>query len=240
MEVMSMSDRNSLRAVVFDLDGLMFNTEDLYVEVGTQILKRRGKQFEGDLLDAMMGRPSPVALQIMIDWHQLDATVAQLEAETDALFPAILDARLAPMPGLLDLLDALESAGIPKAVATSSRSAFVMDVLSRFNLIPRFEFLLTAENVVNGKPDPEIYRTACRRLGLSGPQVLVLEDSENGCRAAVAAETFTVAVPAGRSKVHDFDGVQLIADSLADRRIYQALDLTPETPTSKPIGRTSS
>jgi HAD superfamily hydrolase (TIGR01509 family) len=214
-----------LRAVVFDLDGLMVNTEELSEEVGATLLRARGKSFTGPLLDAMMGRPTPVALQIMIDWHALDATVAQLEAETDAIFPAILDARLAPMPGLLALLTALDAAAIPKVVATSSRRTFVDDVLSRLGLTARFAFLLTAEDVVCGKPDPEIYTTACRRLELSPPQVFVLEDSENGCRAAVAAGTFAVAVPGFHSRAHSFAGARFVADSLADPRIYAALGL---------------
>jgi HAD superfamily hydrolase (TIGR01509 family) len=220
-----MTAHAAIQAVVFDLDGLMFNTEELYQDVGAELLRRRGCEFTGPLLDAMMGRPSPVALQIMIDWHQLDTTVAQLEAETDALFPDILDKRLAPMPGLLDLLANLERAGIPKAVGTSSRRSFVVDVLSRFNLEPRFNFLLTAEDVVHGKPDPEIYRKACQRLGAAPSQVMVLEDSENGCRAAVAAETYAVAVPGFHSRDHSFAGTRFIADSLADSRIYEALGL---------------
>ncbi len=219
-----MSQGPKLRAVVFDLDGLMFNTEDLYQEVGSKILRLRGKEFTSDLLDQMMGRPSPVALQIMIDWHQLDATVADLESETDALFPEILDAHLAPMPGFLTLMDFLDSRQLPKAVATSSRRHFVVDVLSRFSLLPRFEFVLTAEDVQHGKPDPEIYQAAARKLGLKAPEVMVLEDSENGCRAAVAAGTFTVAVPGGHSHSHDFSGADFIATSLADDRIYQAFD----------------
>jgi HAD superfamily hydrolase (TIGR01509 family) len=220
-----MIPHDRVQAVVFDLDGLMFNTEELYQDVGAELLRRRGRQFTGALLDAMMGRPSPVALQIMIDWHKLDTTVAQLEAETDALFPAILDSRLTPMPGLLDLLAALEQAGVPKAVGTSSRRSFVIDVLSRFDLEPRFEFLLTAEDVEHGKPDPEIYRTACHRLGCPPPQVMVLEDSENGCRAAVAAQTFAVAVPGFHSRLHSFAGTRFIANSLADPQIYRSIGL---------------
>ena len=64
-----------IEAVVFDLDGLLVNTEDLYQHVGTEMLRRRGHTFDGDLLDAMMGRPQQVALQVMIDWHRLADTV---------------------------------------------------------------------------------------------------------------------------------------------------------------------
>lgn len=216
----------SLRAVVFDLDGLMFNTEDLYDLVGERILARRGQQFTPELKRAMMGRPSPVALQIMIDRHQLQDTVDQLEQESDVLFAEILATDLAPLAGLESLLDALEAAALPKAIATSSRRSFTQAVLSQFALEPRFAFLLTSEDVVQGKPHPEIYLKAARRLGVPPQQVLVLEDSENGCRAAVAACAYTVAVPSPHSHGHDFSGAALVADSLADPRIYEALGLT--------------
>lgn len=226
--------REKLQAVVFDLDGLMFNTEELYQQVGTELLRRRGKPFTPDLLDQMMGRPGSVSLQIMIDWHGLTCTVADLVRETDEIFPAILDRELAPMPGLLLLLDALERAGIPKAIATSSRRSFVDQVLPRFSLDPRFQFVLTSENVVQGKPHPEIYCTAAARLGLSPAATMVLEDSQNGCRAAVAAGAFAVAVPGGHSHSHDFAGAQFIAESLADPRIYAALELAPPSPGGTP------
>jgi len=214
-----------LSAVVFDLDGLMFNTEELYQHVGSELLRRRGKVWTEELLHAMMGRPAWDALQRMIDAHRLDDTVAQLQAETEAMFPAILDQRLAPMPGLIDLLDDLRQAGLPVAIATSSGRAFLEDVLGRFNLADRFQFTLTAQDVAQGKPHPEIYRTAAQRLAVPSAQMMVLEDSQTGCTAAVAAGAFAVAVRAGHNRTHDFHGARLIADSLEDPRIREALGL---------------
>lgn len=217
----------TLCAVVFDLDGLMFNTEELYVAVGTEMLRRRGKAFTKELIDQMMGRPSRIALQLMIDWHGLDATVDQLQNETEEIFGELLDTRLETMPGLLQLLDSLEAADIPKAIGTSSRRSFVENVLSRFDLEPRFDFILTSEDVQKGKPAPEIYLTAARRFEVSPFEAMVLEDSGIGCRAAVAAGAFAVAVPGGHSHTHEFDGVQFIATSLKDPRIYSSLGMTP-------------
>lgn len=213
------------RAVVFDLDGLMFNTEELYQHVGGEVLRRRGHAFTPELLDQMMGRPGHVALDIMIRWHGLNDTVAELAIESEQVFATILDERLALMPGLAELLVALEQASIPKAIATSSARRFATTVLSRFDLEPRFKFVLTAEDVVHGKPAPEIYETAARRLGYATHELLVLEDSQNGCRAAVAAGTQAVAVPAGRSWQHDFTGAALVARTLADPRIYDLLGI---------------
>ncbi|HTQ39394.1 MAG TPA: HAD family phosphatase [Pirellulales bacterium] len=213
------------KAVAFDLDGLLFNTEELYNFVGAELLGRRGKDFPPELLHQIMGRPQLVALQLMIDWHALDTTVEVLAAETELVFAEILEERLAYMPGAADLLAALESAGIPKAIATSSGRKFASNILGRFQLEPRFAFLLTCENVTHGKPHPEIYLTAARQFGVSPAEMMVFEDSQNGCRAAVAAGAYAVAVPNGPSASHDFSGAALVAQSLADPRIYAALQL---------------
>jgi HAD superfamily hydrolase (TIGR01509 family) len=214
-----------LRAVTFDLDGLMFNTEELYQEVGGIILQRRGKAICGELLDQMMGRKSLVALGVMIDWHQLEDTPEQLAAECAEIFVDLLPARLAPMPGLLDLLAALEAAGVPKAIATSSGRAFVSRTLELFQLEPRFAFVLTAEDIEHGKPAPDVYLLAAERHGVAPSEMMVLEDSQIGCQAAVAAGAYAVAVPHGQSLEHKFRGVKFAATSLADERIYAALGL---------------
>jgi HAD superfamily hydrolase (TIGR01509 family) len=221
-----MSTGPTPKAVVFDLDGLMFNTEELYQEVGTELLRRRGKLFDAELVDAMMGRPASAALQLMIDYHALASTVAELAAETDAIFDTLLDGRLEQMPGLPELLIALERAAIPKAIATSSGPEFTKTVLGKFDLAPRFEFVLTCDDVCHGKPHPEIYLTAARRLDLAAREMLVLEDSQNGCQAALAAGAIVVAVPGGPSRRHDFKGAALVAESLADARLLALLGLS--------------
>lgn len=214
----------SIRAVVFDLDGLLVNTEELYQHVGGELLRRRGRTFGPDLLDAMMGRPQQVSLQIMIDWHGLDDTIEALAAETREIFAGLLDTRLETMPGAVPLLDGLAARGLPRAVATSSGPDFAHDVLGRVGLRDQFAFVLTSADVVRGKPDPEIYLAAAGRLGVEPGAMLVLEDSQTGCRAAVAAGAVTVAVPGGHSRRHDFGGAALVADSLADPRIHALLD----------------
>jgi HAD superfamily hydrolase (TIGR01509 family) len=214
-----------LRAVVFDLDGLMFNTEELYDEVGEELLRRRGQRFTPELKQLMMGRPSAVALRLMIERHGLADAVEHLAAESDAIFASLLPERLAMMPGLAELLAALERAGLPKAIATSSSRRFVETVLGQFDLAPRFAFALAAEDVTEGKPHPEIYLTAAARLGLEPDAMLVLEDSPNGCRAAVAAGAYAVAVPGPHTRDCDFSYARLVVDSLADRRLYEVLGL---------------
>ncbi len=214
-----------LRAVVFDLDGLMFNTEELYQEVGSTVLARRGFDFPAGLLNEMMGRQSDKALQIMIDWHKLTDTVDALAAESMEVMHELLVTRLTPMSGLLDLLNALESASIPKAIATSSGREFLDRVLQQSELCSRFAFTIAGSEIAHGKPSPDIYLLAADKHGCHPQEMMVLEDSQIGCQAAVAAETYAVAVPGGHSHTHEFPGVKFIADTLADERIYRALGI---------------
>jgi HAD superfamily hydrolase (TIGR01509 family) len=215
-----------LRAVTFDLDGLMFNTEMLYERVMRQLLAKRQKPFEQPLLDQMMGRPGLIALTILRDWHQLDETVEDIYADSDSIFLDLLDRELAPMPGLVDLLASLEQHNVPKGIATSSRAPVVHRMLDHFGWRQRFDFILTSGDVLHGKPNPEIYLKAAERHGLAPAAMLVLEDSHNGCRAAIDAGAFAVAVPGDHSRSHDFAGAQFVADTLTDPRIYHALGLT--------------
>jgi HAD superfamily hydrolase (TIGR01509 family) len=217
-----------LRAVAFDLDGLMFNTEQLYTHVLKELLRRREKEFTQDLVDQMMGRPARSAFGVLSSYHNLDESLEALMEESDAIFLGILEGQLAPMPGLVELLAALERGNIPKAIATSSRRSFTQRILGKFQFEPRFEFLLTGDDVTEGKPHPEIYLKAAERLAVPPADMLVLEDSQNGCRAAVAAGAFTVAVPGEHSRKHDFTGVAFIAEGLGDRRIYESLGLAGE------------
>jgi pseudouridine-5'-monophosphatase len=214
-----------LTAVVFDLDGLIVNSEDVYDQADVEVLRRRGKVYEASLRERMMGRPTEESLRIMIEHHALDDTPDALDLERSILRDKLLESLLEPMPGLLPLLTALEAAGVPTAIATSGRPAYVEHVLGRLKLHSWFQFFVTAKDVARGKPHPDIYELAAARLGVATTQTMVLEDSANGARAGVAAGAFTVAVPNRHTMGHDFTGVQFVADTLADTRIRAALGI---------------
>ena len=123
------------------------------------------------------------------------------------------------MPGLLELLDLIESVGIPKAVATSSPRDYMQDMLGRVDLLHRFSFALTAEDVTQGKPHPEIYLMAARQLNVEPGRMLVLEDSEPGTRAASAAGALAVSVPNEHTDRGDFSMAWMRVDSLESPRV---------------------
>lgn len=220
-----MNNESAIRAVVFDLDGLLVNTEDLYEQAGDTVLRRRGKSYDAELREQMMGRPAVDALQLMIDCHALPDTLEELMCECKDVMEELMTMSLAPMPGGRELLDELALANIPRAVATSSTPDYADYVLTRLGLKECFQFVLTAADIHHGKPDPEVYLLAAKRLGIAPARMMVLEDSGNGCRAATAAGAFTVAVPNRHTRDHKFPPVHLTADTLADQRIRKLLGL---------------
>jgi len=218
---------HTIKAVVFDLDGLMFNTESVFTLAGTELLKRRGKTPTPDLFHRMMGRRPVEGFQILISVMELSETFEELARESEEIFTVMLADRLAPMPGLYELLDVIEQRGLPKGVATSSPRRYMQSILGRFDLIPRFDVILTAEDVTKGKPEPEIYLTAAARLGVEPQEMLVLEDSEAGTRAAHAAGAHIISIPHEFSAAQDFSVARAIALSLTDPVILGLLEERP-------------
>ena len=219
----ALPDAPAIHAVAFDMDGLMFNTEAAFNRAGRELLRRRGHELKPEALRLMMGRRAVEAFSALIAFYGLTDPPEELQEEYRVLFWAALEGKLEAMPGLFSLLDAIERRGLPMAVCTSSERAYLQDMLRRFDLWDRFAVTLGAEDVSHGKPDPEIYLTAAERLGVAPAHLLVLEDSENGNRAAAAAGTVAVAVPHEHCAGLDYSCAFLVADTLADPRIAALL-----------------
>src|SRR5580692_6224931 len=213
----------AIKAVVFDFDGLMFNTEEIFNRSGRELLRRRGLEMTPKLLTLMMGRRADEAFPLMIAELGLTESAADLRAEERTIFQDMLWTHVAPMPGLSELLAQIESRALPKGVATSSRRPYIESVLRKFELVDRFDLLLTSEDVVEGKPHPEIYLKAAGRLGVEPGEMLVLEDSENGIRSAAAAGAVAVSIPHEHSRYHDFSTATFIAERLDDPKILRLL-----------------
>jgi HAD superfamily hydrolase (TIGR01509 family) len=213
-----------IRAVCFDLDGLMFNTEHVFFDAGGELLRRRGKEMTIDVMNVLIGSRPYESFKALVEYLELTDDPMELLAESRVIFDAMLLTRLAPMPGLLTLLDLIDQRGLPKGVATSSPRLYLHTVLDRFELRPRFPMTLTAEDVTLGKPNPEIYLKAAAALGVKPDEMLVLEDSQAGTTAGVAAGAHVVSVPHEFTAAHDFRGAKHVAQGLSDPYILQLLE----------------
>ena len=214
---------HQIKAVAFDMDGLLINTEELYFDVFEELMQRRDQHYTDELRRAMMGLPAPQAFAMLIDKAGLKESADELEQECDEIFSGVLPDRLAVMPGVIELLTQLERRGLPHCVATSSRRSFADECLEAVGVLERFDFIVTAAEVARGKPHPDIYLEAARRMGVATSNMLVLEDSQNGARAGVAAGSCTIAVPGDHSRDHDFTGVFAVVGWLGDANVLKMI-----------------
>jgi HAD superfamily hydrolase (TIGR01509 family) len=213
-----------VRSVVFDLDGLLVDTEPIFTEVARQVLGCRGHTLMPDVVQGMLGSPARQALQLFREYYDLHETVEELTIECSTRFYDVLGTRPAPLlPGALDLLERLERKGVPRAIATSSGAAYVNRVLAPHGILDRFAFVLTCEDVTLGKPFPEVYEKAAARFGHDPAEMLVLEDSPNGVRAAKAAGARCILVPQDPVEPALLDMADAVLGSLTDPRLHEWL-----------------
>ncbi|MDZ4849297.1 MAG: HAD-IA family hydrolase [Pirellulaceae bacterium] len=213
-----------IQAVALDMDGLTLNTEDLYEEVGHALMARRGKHYRDDVRRRMTGLPAPQAFGVLIEAEGLSDSWQQLLAESAAMFDGILADRVQPMPGLMSLLDELDRLSLPRCIATSSTRTFAETALGFAGVLPRIDFVLTAADVPQGKPAPDIYLLAASRMGTTADRMLVLEDSSIGSQAGIRAGAHVISVPSRHTLGSDFRGANHVATCLQDKVIYATLD----------------
>jgi len=219
-------NRPIIRAVAFDMDGLMFDTESLYSEVGRELMRRRGFDYPDDLCHAVMGTTPEVSFTTMINWFSLTETWQELQEESDAIYLELVKGGFDMMPGLPELLAEIERLGLPKAVCTSSPPDLVEPVLAYYDMAPRFDFILTSADVVQGKPNPEMYLKAAARFGVEPEEMMVLEDSVQGTESALAAGALTFTVLAEHNISRIFPRETQLVNRLDAPKVLAALQNT--------------
>lgn len=209
-----------MRAVIFDLDGVIFNTEELYPLKNAEFEKRHGVAISPELLRSIMGRTLVDVYRTMKESLNLPESIEELSAEGDALDRAIYRDHLALRPGVRECLAFLEQKNIVHSIATS-RYRSMVDFLFAQIPLPGFAFILTGDDVTRGKPDPEIYEKAIGMLGLAPRECLVIEDSENGVKAAKAAGASVVAFPHSRSDGQNLALADFAISRLDDPKLFE-------------------
>jgi HAD superfamily hydrolase (TIGR01509 family) len=183
-------------AVIFDMDGLMVDTEPLAARAWTVGADDIGIDFDHAVTARLIGRNYPDCMALLRAHHGDAYPVEDLMRAWHHAYDAIVLAEgIALKPGLLPLLAWLEAEAIPKAVATSTRRSRALAKLEHIGLLARFPVLVGGDEVANGKPAPDIFVAAAESLGVAAHACLVLEDSEPGVRGALAAGMTPIMVP---------------------------------------------
>ena len=184
------------RAVVFDLDGVLLDTEGLYSEATSKVVARFGKTYPFELKVKMMGRSAVESAKLLLAELQIPLSVeGYLEERAQILEP--LFAQSKPMPGAEQLVRWLHLQGVPTAVATSSNRALFTIKTSHHDWFELFNVIICGDDprIERPKPAPDIFLLAARELGLHPTECIAVEDSPSGAEAAARSEMELVLVP---------------------------------------------
>ncbi|WP_374575824.1 HAD family hydrolase [Phenylobacterium sp.] len=182
-----------VRAVVFDMDGLLVDTEAVYRDAMTEVMGQMGHPMSMDVFRAMIGLPDNAHL--LTGHYGDDFPVQAFNSRVLDLAEQMIEAGVALKPGAVELLDHLDDLKLPRAIATSSSRRAVDSHLRASGVIPRFHAIVAKGDYARGKPAPDPYLLAAERLGVDPVLCLALEDSHNGVRSASSAGMMTVMVP---------------------------------------------
>jgi HAD superfamily hydrolase (TIGR01509 family) len=185
-----------IQAVVFDLDGVIIDTEEVWEEVRRAYVAEHRRQFLPDSQQLMMGMSTPEWSRHLAEDVGVGLPREQVAAEVLARMAERYRADLPLIPGSVDAVRRI-AAAYPVALASSSARILIDQVLATAGLAGVFRVTLSTEEVPRGKPAPDVYRAAVSRLGLDASACAAVEDSSNGLRSAAAAGLAVVCVPHG-------------------------------------------
>ncbi|MBC7374644.1 MAG: HAD family phosphatase [Frankiales bacterium] len=196
----------SLAAVLWDMDGLLVDSEPLWTVAETELAAQLGGAWDEQIKAAVVGTRLDVAVPEILRWYGVDPAprrVAETSAWLLGRMVELFAQALPVMPGARELLAGLDVAGVPQALVSSSYRILV-DAALATNIGP-FALTVAGDEVAHGKPHPEPYLTAAARLGVDPRDCVVLEDSPSGVASGEAAGCAVVAVPS-------VAGVHLLAE----------------------------
>lgn len=183
-------------AVIFDLDGLLVDSEPLYMRAWQEAALALGFQLTNDRYYSLIGLPEAECESAIVDFFGAGFPLSVFRDRWKALwFELLRSGELRPKAGARQLVQALDVAGIPMAIATSSTRHYAMLSIRSVELDSYFRHLVVVEDVAHGKPAPDLFLLAASRLGVPPSRCLVLEDSATGVEAGLAAGMSVIVVP---------------------------------------------
>lgn len=206
----------SIEAVIFDLDGLLVDSEPLQGQAWHDYLATLGATLTPEVLERMLGTRLIDASRTVVEAFGLDMQPEKVARERDEFFLAMVPGNIAPHSGARELVAELVRRGLPFALATSGHRRYVDLVLESAEIPRVFTVEVTGDMVKRGKPDPETFLTAASLLGVQPERCLVLEDAPFGIQAAKAARMTCLAIPNEHTRNLDLSVADGVLGSLND------------------------
>jgi HAD superfamily hydrolase (TIGR01509 family) len=220
-----------IRAVLFDFDGLILDTETAEFQSWQETYQLFGLELDLDDYARCIGRGATdqdfkpldrLALLVGPHFDREGIKASRKKRNLDLIFAQ------SALPGVEDYISTAKKQGLRIGLASSSPRSWVTGYLAHLELLDRFETIRTADDVVQAKPNPELYQLALADLGVSADEAIAFEDSPNGVAAAVAAGIYTVWVPNSVTRMLECYGYDLRLDSLADVPLTELIESVAE------------
>jgi HAD superfamily hydrolase (TIGR01509 family) len=218
-----------IAAVVFDLDGVILQTEEVWDEVRGRYVVEQGGRYDAAAQRAMMGMSAPEWSRYLAEDLGVPGTPEEISADIVRLMEARYREELPLIPGARDAVERL-AARWPLGLASSSNRPLIDAALELAGLVVFFQATVSSEEVARGKPAPDVYLEAARRLGVPAERCSAVEDSDSGIRSAKAAGMHTIAIPnpnfpPGEDALALAD---LVLDTIADLTVDAVESLDPD------------
>jgi len=211
-------------AVLFDNDGLVLDTEAVWSRGEQELFASRGREFTIEHKRSLVGSPAHIAGEKLARFLDEPGRESELIAELDRLVLKELEGGVDAMVGALELIEMLRDSRVPVALVSNSPRLFIERSHQVAASGMPFDAVISAHEVPQPKPAPDPYLDACRQLGVEpSKRVVALEDSPSGVAAGVAAGLFVIGVPSVPGI--ELDGADLVATSLEDRSVLEALGI---------------
>jgi len=206
-----------IQAFIFDMDGVIIDSEPLHFEVDIQVMKDFGASITQEQLEKYVGMTNPEMWKLIREEYQLQRTVSEIIDYQLSNKIKILTAReMEPIDGIRELLADLKASGIPVGIASSSPPVFIKAVLDKFGLLDAFNCIVSGEEVERGKPAPDVYLKAAELLGVEPASCMVLEDARHGIAAAKAAGMQCIGFVNPNSGNQDLSAADYVVRSIAE------------------------
>ena len=188
--------QKNFKAVIFDMDGLVFDTERVFMEQLAAAMKEKGYNLSREVYIKTLGTGGSRLKDIMYSEYGEDYPFKECGDIAQSRLVMIAETiGLSIKPQIQELLAMLKEKGIPCAVASSTKSVYVEKYLKHSGLLGYFQEIIGGEMAKHSKPEPDIFLMACEKLNIAPQKALVLEDSENGVKAAFAAGIPVICIP---------------------------------------------
>ena len=184
-------------ALIFDWDGVIINSEEFHRRSWDLVAEEEGLRLPTGAFETSFGMRNEQIIPHVFNWAEADDThrIQAIADRKEELYRELVkEEGIEPLPGVIALLNHLEEAGVPKAVGSSTPRANIDAVMEVIGVTGRFQEIVAAADVSKGKPDPEVFLTAAKRLGYAPDRCVVIEDAHVGIKAAQAGGIKVLAV----------------------------------------------